>query len=469
MSQIDHVLLPPRIPLVVQPENRNHTVNKDAKILNCFIEVDKNGELHIFKRPGLMEAAAGVAALGRGLFYWQGDDYAIFGDKLYRNAIQVATGLDTTNGNYRFDSILGSNPKIILTNGVKTYSYNSTDGLSLDFNTIDSDFPPLAVKGWAYLNGFSYVMTASAVIQQSELNNVDTITSWNPVNFVTAQIEPDSGVFLTKQLVYVVALKQWTVEYFFDAGNETGSSLSPVQGMKVNYGCVSGDSVQRVNDTLLFMCNSQTASNQIAMLYQGQITIVSTPAIDRLLATADLTTIYSWQLAINGHSFYVVTIKADNLTLVYDINQDLWCQWTDENGNYLPIVASSYDIDGLHLLQHETNGKIYFCDSSFYTDAGAPIVVDIYTPIFDAGSYNKKHMNRLRVIADQQPGSFINIRHSDNDYQTWSNFRRIKLSRQNPTLINLGTFRKRAFHIRHKSNSPFRIRALEGSFDLGVL
>ncbi len=469
MPQIEHVLLPPRIPLIVQPDNRNNQVNKDAKLVNCFVEVSKDGELCIYKRPGMVEAYDTGARAGRGMFYWKGVVYSVFGDRLYADGVQVASGLNTAGGNYRFDSILGSNPKIILTNGLKTYTYNSTDGLSSDLNTVCPDFPPTAVKGWAYLNGFSYVMTSHAVIQQSELNNVDGAASWNPLNFVTAQIEPDSGVFLAKQLVYVVALKQWTVEYFFDAGNDTGSSLGAVQGMKVNYGCASGDSVQRINDSLLFLSTSQTASTQVAMLYQGQITIVSTDAIDRLLADADLSTVYSWQLSINGHSFYVVTLKNSNLTLAYDINQDLWCQWTDQNGNYLPIVDSTYDSQMRHLLQHESNGKVFYVNSTYYNDAGYPIVVDIVTPIFDAGSYNKKHLNRLRFIADQQPGSVLAVRYSDNDYASWTAFRHVNLSHRNPMLTGLGTFRKRAFHLQHRSNTPLRIRALEGSFDLGVL
>lgn len=470
MSQIENVMLPPRIPLIVQPGNRGSTVNKDAKLVNCFIEVDKDGEIYIYKRPGMVATGVSVgASAGRGSFYWQGSVYAVFGDKLYVDGIEEASGLNTAGGVYRFDSILGSNPKIILMNGIRTYTYNQTDGLSAAVHTIDPDFPSTAVKGWAYLNGFSYVMTEHAVIQQSELNSVDAAASWNPLNFVTAQIEPDNGVFLAKQLVYVVALKQWTVEYFFDAGNETGSSLSPVQGMKVNYGCASADSVQRINDTLLFISSSQTASNQVAMLYQGQITIVSTPAIDRLLANANLAVVYSWQLAINGHSFYVVTITSSNLTLVYDINQDLWCQWADKNGNYIPIASSTYNVDGKHILQHESNGKLYFMNSSYYSDAGDAIVVDIVTPIFDAGSNNNKHLNRLRVVADQQPGSVLSVKYSDNDYQTWSTFRDVMLSYNNPTLVNLGTFRKRAFHLQHKNNTPLRIRALEGSFDLGVL
>ena len=64
MPQIESVVLPPRIPLVIQPGNRNHTVNKDARLVNCFIEIDKEGELSIFKRPGMVEASAGGAGAG---------------------------------------------------------------------------------------------------------------------------------------------------------------------------------------------------------------------------------------------------------------------------------------------------------------------------------------------------------------------------------------------------------------------
>lgn len=264
-------------------------------------------------------------------------------------------------------------------------------------------------------------------------------------------------------------MKEWTIEYFFDAGNSVGSTLGSVQGMKVNYGCASADSVQRINDVLVFVCTSQGAMPQVCMLNQGQLTIVSTEAIDRLLAVADFSIVYSWQLAINGHSFYALTFKNSNITLVYDIAQDLWHQWTDENGNYLPIVASTYDSQKRHILQHENSGELLYINSTYYSDNGVAITVDIYTPNWDAGTYNKKQLKRLSIVADQQPGSQLQIRYSNNDYQTWSTFRTFDLSQQQPMLTDWGTFRKRAFHLRHTANTPFRIRAIEASFDIGLL
>ncbi len=469
-QQYPSVAQPSRLPLVVVTSNRNESVTKDARLVNCYIEVSKEGELDIYKRPGLSsETVIAVGQLGRGAFFWKGDSYSIYGSTLYRNGVSVAIGLDTTNGVYRFDSILGAIPKMVLGNGKKAYAYTVAGGLTADLHTIDSDYPIETVKGFAYLNGPIYVMQPQAVIWGSAINSVSVPGDWDPLNFIRAQIEPDDGVFMSKQLVYVVALKQWSTEYFFDAGNPTGSPLGSVQGMKVHYGCAHADSVQKVDDVLIFLSTNQTASLQIAMLNQGAFKVVSTPSIDRLLNGIDIDTIYSWQLKINGHSFYVITFKDSNLTLAYDIVQDLWFQWTDHLGNYFPIIASSYDANGNHLLQHESSGSMFTIDSSSYTDMLRPIIVDIITPNFDADTYRTKQLNIMKFVGDQVEGSTLQVRRSQDDYNTWSNWRNVDLSVKTPMLTNCGSFKKRAYHLRHKSNTPFRIRAVEVQYDVGTL
>jgi hypothetical protein len=205
------------------------------------------------------------------------------------------------------------------------------------------------------------------------------------------------------------------------------------------------------------------------MLDQLSHKVISTKAIDKLLKEATINTVFSWQLKLNGHSFYVVTLKDENLTLAYDIDEDLWHQWTDTNGNYMPIVASTYDSARRIILQHETNGKLYYCSSSYYTDDSDTITVDIYTPNFDAGTRRNKTLTRLSYVGDQVEGSVLYFFCSDNDYKSWSNPRKLELSTLNPYLINCGTFNRRAYHLQHKSPTVFRIQALEAQYDLGTL
>ena len=141
MPQFESMTLPPRLPLIVTTGNRGRTFTKDSRLVNCYLETDKQGELWVYKRPGTLEFQSLGAANARGLWHWQGDVYSIFGGTLYRNGVSVGTGLNQSNGVYRFSSILGGTPKLVLGNGLKTYAYNVAGGLTSDFNTIDPDFP----------------------------------------------------------------------------------------------------------------------------------------------------------------------------------------------------------------------------------------------------------------------------------------------------------------------------------------
>ena len=48
------------------------------------------------------------------------------------------------------------------------------------------------VKGFAYLNGATYVMQPEAVIWGSAINSVDQVGDWDPLNFISAQADPDA-------------------------------------------------------------------------------------------------------------------------------------------------------------------------------------------------------------------------------------------------------------------------------------
>jgi len=516
--------LPKRLPLVAEPENRDETTLRDAKLLNGFVEKNElTGEYKVYKRPGLLTNAtySESAATGLGSYNWMGDVYAIFGATMYKNGVALVGVLDTTGGIYRFSSSLGTTPRMQFGNGVATYNYDASAGIvqisdeqtitagafvigvsytiltvgTTDFtligasaNTIGviftatgvgsgtgtattaTNFPDETVKGIVYLDGTTYVMTAAASIRGCAVIN-DT-TDWTDLlNRITAQIEPDQGVALAKQLVYVLALKEWSTEVFYDALNATASPLGPVQGAKLNFGCANEESLQEIDGALFWISTNRTSSPQIVMMDNLKLQVISTPAIDRLLETDDLATVYSFGIRYEGHKFYGVTLVASNITLVYDMKERLWAQWTDSSGNYFPIVSTTFvGVNGL-LMQHATNGKIYTFDAENTTDDGAVITWDLYTPNFDGGVSLKKTLNLLTFVGDQTGGSVLQVRCNDNDYShdKWSEFRYIDLSQERPTLGKCGTFRRRAYHFRHQCATPHRMAAIELQLDLGTL
>ncbi len=470
-QQMESMIIPPRLPLVVYTKSRPNTFTRDSRLINCYIETDEAQELNIVKRPGFVENAtySESASTARGMFHWDGAVYTIFGSTLYRDGTSVGTGLNTSGGQYWFSSILGAVPKLVLGNGAKTYAYSVAGGLTADLHTIDVDFPATTVKGIVYLNGATYVAQSTSQIWGSAINSVSVAGDWTALNFLSAQIEPDNLVALSKQLVYVIAIGEWSLEVFFDAGNPQGSPLGAVQGSKSAFGCENADSLQRIDDKLFWLSTSQTAALQISMLEQLNHQIISTKDIDRILQNADTSTVYSWQLKLDGHTFYVITLKVANITLAYDIEENLWYHWTDSNGNYLPFVASTYTVGNLNLVQHETNGKVYTIGSTYVSDDGVLFNVDIYTPTFDANNRRRKQLGKITFIGDQVTGSVLQVRFSEDDMQTWTNFQSVDLGQVDPSLIRCGSFRKRAYHLRHKCNTKFRIQAVDVQYDLGLL
>lgn len=462
------VEFPKRFPLAISPENRDDSTAKDARLVNCYLERDKEtGGYRLFGRPGLLTSVT-KSGNGYGCYRWRGNTYSIFGATIYKDGVDMGATLDTTNGVYRWDESL--NPtRLLLGNGVKGYTLDGTTVTQIT----DGDFPTSFVKGWGFLDATNYVMVGSTATIQGSDNNAPT--SWDPLNAIVVQIEPDQGVALSKQLVYIVALKQWSTEIFFDAGNATGSPLGRVQGAKIDWGCKTADSVREIDGMLLWvgtnLKGNQAADRpQVILMRDVKAKAVSTPEIERLMKGADFTACFTFTINLPGHRFYVMTLKTDNLTLVYDVDEEKWHQWTDSAGNYFPFVSST-SINGSALLQHETNGKLYLCDPDYATDDGTVLQIDAYTPNFDGGIRRRKLLSKLEFISYQTAGSVLQVRHNDFDFKEdkWSNFREVDLSRSRPYLVDEGTFYRRAYNLRHRAPVKFYLEAMEMQLGLGTL
>lgn len=455
--------LPPRLPLYATFTNRDETLDKDARLVNGYVEKDALGEFNVIKRPGL-SLHSSIGGAGQGVYNWRGDIYAVFGGYLYKNGVSLGA-VDATGGVYSFDQILGGTPKLTLNNGV--YGYY-TDGATLTKVT-DVDFPSSTVlrKGISYLNGVAYVLDVTANIHGSDAND---FSAWDPLNFIVAQIEADRGVRLAKQLVYILALKEWTTEVFHDAGNSTGSPLAAVEGALMEFGCGHADSVQDMDDTLFFLSSTRAGSKAVHMISKLKVQQISTPALDRVLEQADYSGgVYSWSARVGGHKFYALTVVSSNITFVYDVEIKEWYQWADTNGNYLPWVSATADSAGQVIVQHATNGKLYYLTPSAFTDDGELFTLDGYTPNVDLGTRQKKALSRMLFTADKVSGSILEVRHSDKDYANWTPFRQVDLGHEQPMLTRCGSFSRRAWNFRHRCNTRLRLRAVDLFVDLGVL
>src|ERR1700746_3538572 len=88
-GQAQSVAMPNRWPLIVMPSNRDENTNKDARLVNGFMEKELQGDSWLYKRPGLVRFTqpSGSTGLGQGAFNWLGDVYTIFNGTLYKNGV----------------------------------------------------------------------------------------------------------------------------------------------------------------------------------------------------------------------------------------------------------------------------------------------------------------------------------------------------------------------------------------------
>lgn len=475
-GQAQSVAIPKRWPLVTPLQNR-YALNfasdisqlKDARLVNCYAELDPvTQEYYVEKRPGLSAPIFNTPGGGRGVYNWQGTIYSVSGNNLYKNGALFSalafTGLVT------FTEIKSVPPLLFFDDGVNTAHF--TDGTTVTA-IVDPNFPVSRVRGAVYLDGTLYVMTnagpQTAAIFGSK--NFDDPSTWDPLNKIIAQIEPDSGVAIYKHLLYTIAYKQWTTEVFYDAGNTTGSPLGPVQAALIPFGCVHSGGIQDIDGMLIWPTSNKQVSPQVMMLNQLQAQMISTPPVERLLSTMNATsTVRSFAIKVAGHRFYGLTYENMNLTLVYDLDQNLWYLWGDSAGNYYPAIGQSYDFTGDRLIQLES-GVIHEIDADyiFPTDNGSIITTDIYTSNINLGTRRRKSLNEMYFNFDRVPGSTLQVRCSNDDYQSWTNFRSVDLGKQKPRLTNCGTFDRRAYHFRHACSYPLRGTAVDLALDIGTL
>jgi hypothetical protein len=105
---------------------------------------------------------------------------------------------------------------------------------------------------------------------------------------------------------------------------------------------------------------------------------------------------------------------------------------------------------------------------TYYTDAGAPIYYRVVTDIVDSGSTKRKFYQRLEIVGDKVPAT-MKIRHTGNDYQTWSSYRSVDLSKPRAQIYLGGSDRRRAWEFLSTDPQPLRLDSAEIDFKIGEI
>jgi hypothetical protein len=491
-------------------------------------EVTDSKKAYTIKRPGLTQSTqvkvgGGVA---RGLAYWNSKYYSVIGSGLYENStlkqtLNTSTGevgfvefdnagvaylflCDGTDGwvvnaagtvtqvnvtlstwsastNYaigdrRVPTVANGYYYEVTTDAGSSAGTEPTWPITIEATVVDGGitwtcmgeyggFPTPHIPTPKFIDGYMLLPLANTLDVYN--SDVDNIYGWGSSNFVSAEMWPDNVLGLARQNNQILAFGHYSSEFFYDAANATGSPMARNEGTALQIGCAAPYAVYENERFLIFIGQSESGGRAVWQLEGFSPKKVSTEAIERILDEegTSITTANGYGVRTKGHLLFVINLTS--CTLVYDVEEKVWHEWSSNNaGSHVAFTYNyiSDPMNGKSTLLHNSDGYLYILDPDVFQDNATSILADAYTSKYDGSTMNRKFMHNLNVVGDLD--STFTIRWSDDDYATWNTF--LNLSPTRPFVSRCGSFRRRAFNIRHTANEDFRLEALEFEVDVGT-
>ncbi len=302
--------------------------------------------------------------------------------------------------------------------------------------------------------------------------DLDEPGKWSAESFLSAEMFPDPVVSLSRQNNQVVVYGHSSTEFFYDAANASGSPLSRNDSTTLQMGNAAPYCIYANEQLCMFISQSESGGRAVWSVKGFQPTRVSDEYIERILdAETDMSDVRGFGLRTKGHLFFVINLKTLGRTLVYDVDEKLWHEWSSNSNDTHAVFGCDYMADnstGFAYLLHATNGCLYKMDPSVYQDDSVDILCELITNKYDMDTYHRKFMHSIKLVADRyDTTNNVEFYWSDNDYQSWSNVKTLELTDDYPAFQRLGSFRRRAFKLTHSSNNPLRVESLECEYSEG--
>jgi hypothetical protein len=472
-----------RIPLTQPIESRTGSFDKDSYSSNCFFE-SRDQKREFVKRPGLVLAKQIVSITppastrSQGLVSFNNKLIAVINNTIYQinpSSSYAVTTLGTTssatNQSYFVKTFLDT--YLFFHNKATGYLYNQS-GASIAMTTL-----PTApyVSGVVYLDNYIFIGTTNNRIYNC---NVGDPLTWTSLNYLSFEQTTDTLVGIAKYLNYLVAFGAASTQYFYDAGNATGSPLAIAGSYTSEIGCASGDSIVATSNTVLWIGSTKTNSRSVYLLDGVSPVRVSTASVDRHLEDDTLSEVTAYCYTIDGHTLYVLTLYGTQKTLVYDLNEKIWYTWTQYSiqstgqpnaGTYQESYfrpAFFTTLNNIAYVLDDDTATLYYFSSTTYRDNGQPIYCRTVTDIIDNGITKRKFYGRLEIIGDKIGGT-MQVRHTGDDYVTWSSYRSVDLNAPRAQVYLSGADRRRAWEFLVTSNTSLRLDSAEIDFRIGEM
>ncbi|MDE2440124.1 MAG: hypothetical protein KGP14_03795 [Betaproteobacteria bacterium] len=238
-----------------------------------------------------------------------------------------------------------------------------------------------------------------------DLSGIDAATTFDGLTFATAESVPGPLLVGKTRGRDLVLFGPNKVEVWADTG---GADFPFSRRTAMTIGCLNAASVtpaallasgQALTDTIIWPAtDSQGNYTTVAMLMGDQAVSISTPYVDRLIATeTNQAGITGTAWTERGHGFCM--LSGTNWSVVYDTKTGLWHDRQSNGGR--SIIGKTLAFGGQIIAGDATQGILYVLAPDAHDENGAPLVCTVQTPPV-AGFPARLEVNEIYI--DTIPG-----------------------------------------------------------------
>lgn len=439
-------------------------------------DIQRSVNLHLVgmetpgKAPFIMDSVPGLnlfCVLGspvRGVIQAANRLFVAAGSTLYEiSSAGVATSLGTLATSSGIVSMAYGITQLVIVDGANGYVLTlATNG-----------FQAITSTGFYGSNRVrfldNYFLFIHPNTQQFYISAINNATSEDPLDFASAESQPDNLITLEVDHSEIWLFGSQTTEVWFDSG-AADFPFQRNRGASIEIGCQAAHSVQKLDNSVFWIGQDINGSGIVFRSQGFQAQRISTQAIEQQLqSSTDLSSAVAYAYQDRGLSFYCINAPGLSSTWCYEVSTASWHERCDLDtlGDFSQSRVQSYVFCfGLRLVG-ASDGNVYQLSHTTYMNYLDPLVRMRVTP-HDAVPgrllqfFSAFYLDCTTGEAALGVNAFVELSWSKDSGASWSNsiMRSIgktgqRFSRLLWTL--LGSARDRVWRIKFSGNAPFSI------------
>jgi hypothetical protein len=348
----------------IGPTYQLRSLNAGAeRLINMYPEKNEStGEWSFQGTPGMLHRASIARGPVRALFAHNNVLYVVAADIFAKvDAAWTVTTIGTVRADQNPASIStngdGGNQLLIIS-GKHGYIYNlSTEAFE---EITDEDFPVDHALMAEFIEGFFIVLTDQNTFYLSALE--DGLV-WDGTDVNQRSVSPDPWAVMRAIRGELFLVGGKTGDVYYNSGDLDVPFL-PVQGSLMDIGILAPYSMQRLDNTLLWLAGDERGGGIVVRAQGYTPARVSTHAIEYWLGqSSQLARATAFAYQQEGHTFYQLTVPDLETSWVYDVASQLWHErghWNVEQMRYQPHRAGTHAYAfNKHVVGDSLTGGIY--------------------------------------------------------------------------------------------------------------